>query len=144
MQVYRERSAVITVGGAVVALAGVVTLGFALAGESSIGQLILGGILLVMGSLTAGIYGEVRIDARKVDLRMVPAPHRVIDIADIKSVEPIDIAPLKYGGWGWRRTGRRTTALIMRGGPGACLQLTDGSRFLVSGRLGRQLLTALR
>lgn len=144
MKVYREHSIVITVGGTVVALAGVVILGFALAGSASILQLILGAVLMVIGSLTASMYGEVRIDRPEVEIRLVPFPGRTIKAADIKSVEPIDVSPLRFGGWGWRRTRQRTTALIMRGGPGARLRLTDGSQFIVSGRAGRALLTELR
>lgn len=144
MKVYREHSTVITVVGAVVALAGVVILGFGLAGASGVWQLILGALLFVIGSLTASMYGEVRIGKSEVEIRLVPMPLRTIKIADIKSVEPIDIAPLRFGGWGWRRTGGRTTALILKGGPGARLSLADGSQFIVSGRPGQALLTELR
>ena len=143
MKVYREHSKVITGVGVVVALAGVVVLGFALAGSASIWQVIVGAALIMVGSLIASMYGEIRIGQHQVELRLVPVPGRTIDIADIRKVEPIDIAPLRFGGWGWRRTGRGTTALILSGGPGARLLLADGSQFVVSGRAGRALLADL-
>ena len=144
MKVYREHSTVITVVGTVVALAGVVILGFALAGSASVGQLVLGAILLVVGSLTASVYGEVSIGESQVEIRLVPVPRRTIKFSDIKSVEAIDISTMRFGGWGWRRRGRQTTGLILKGGPGARLSLTDGSQFIVSGRGGQALLTELR
>jgi len=143
LHVYREHSKAISGSGTVVALAGVVILGFSLAGPASIGQLILGAALIVVGSLTASMYGEVRIGDTSVQIRLVPVPHRVIAIADIRKVEPVDITPLRYGGWGWRKRGRGRTALIMSGGRGACLHLADGTQFVVSGRAGRALLTEL-
>lgn len=144
MKTYRERSIVITTVGSVVALVGVVILGFALSGSAGVLQLVVGFALFVLGSLIASMYGEVSIGTSEVDIRLVPVPRRTIAIADIKSVEPIDIAPMQFGGWGWRRRAQRTTALILRGGPGARIRLTDGSQFVVSGRLGKALLTELR
>lgn len=144
MKVYREHSKVITGIGAVVALAGVVILGFGLSASASVWQLLLGAVLMMIGSLTASVYGEVRIGKSEVEIRMVPMPQRTIKIAEIKSVEPIEISPRRFGGWGWRRTGPHSTALILNGGPGARLRLTDGSQFIVSGRAGRALLTELR
>lgn len=144
MKVYRERSAVITAVGSVVALAGVVILGFPLAGSSGIVQLVIGAGLLVIGALTAGMYGELSISASEVDIRLVPVPRRTIARADIASVEPLDISPMQFGGWGWRRRSGRTTALILRGGPGARIRLRDGSKFVVSSRLGGILLSELR
>lgn len=143
MKVYRERSTVITTVGAVVALAGVLLLGFGLAGPASVGQLVVGAGLMVIGSLTAAMYGEVSIGTSQVEIRMVPVPRRTIKITDIKSIEPVDISPMRYGGWGWRRTRGRTTALIFSGGPGARVRLKDGSQFIVSGRPGRALLAEL-
>lgn len=144
MKVHREYSKVISGSGAVVALAGVVILGFALAGPASIAQLILGAALILVGAFTASMYGEVRIGDTTVEIRLVPMPRRTIDIADIRKIEPIDIRPMSFGGWGWRKRGRRKTALIMSGGPGGRIQLKDGSEFVVSGRPGRALLTEVR
>lgn len=143
MKVYREHSKPITAAGAAMALAGVVILGLALSASSGVGQVILGALLLLVGSLTAAMYGEVRIDSSQVEIRLVPVPRRTIELSDITSVEPVDISPLRqYGGWGWRRR-PHTTGLILSGGPGACLRLADGSRFVVSGRAGQALLAEL-
>lgn len=89
------------------------------------------------------MYGEVRIGKAEVQIGLVPMPRRTIKRADIKSVEPVDIKPMGYGGWGWRRR-PGTTALILKGGSGARLRLSDGSQFIVSGRGGHALLTELR
>lgn len=143
MKTYRERSAVITTVGSVLALAGVLILGFAMSGSAGIVQLVIGFALFVLGSLIASMYGEVSISSSEVNIRLVPVPRRTIAIADIASVEPVDISPMQFGGWGWRRRARRTTALVLRGGPGARIKLSDGSQFVVSSKLGRTVLSEL-
>lgn len=71
-----------------------------------------------------------RVDDAGVAVSWGPAqwPRVRIDLADIAAAEAADIEPLRWGGWGYRRT-TRGRAAVARRGPGLVLTLRDGQRF---------------
>jgi hypothetical protein len=62
-------------------------------------------------------------------------PRMSLSLADVATIEVIDdIAPLRYGGWGYRGSLRlyRRAALVLRRGPGLRVKLRDGRVFVVT------------
>lgn len=72
----------------------------------------------------------VRVDDAGVAVSWGPAqwPRVRIALADIAAAEAAEIEPLRWGGWGYRRT-TRGRAAVARRGPGLVLTLHDGRRF---------------
>ncbi|MCR1784194.1 hypothetical protein KVF89_16760 [Nocardioides carbamazepini] len=72
----------------------------------------------------------VRVDDAGVAVSWGPAqwPRVRVGLADIASAEAGDIEPLRWGGWGYRRT-TRGRAAVARRGEGLVLTLRDGQRF---------------
>ena len=120
-----------------------------LAGTSALGALVglgmvivgplraVGAAVLVVGllvSLLASIV--VRADHRGATVVYGPL-HIVrqrIPLERIASARAIDVAPLRWGGWGYRGSLRilRRAAVVLRRGPGLRLDLADGSVFVVT------------
>lgn len=115
--------------------------GFALLAIASalIGVIVAVTVDLVIGAgllavTVAGLVLQravVRIDASGFRLGFGPWLRVRIPLADIRQAAPAQLSPMEWGGWGYRvRPGRR--ALILRGGPGLVLDLTNESRFAVT------------
>ncbi len=66
-----------------------------------------------------------------VQIGLLKWPRRVIPLADIEEAHVITVAPLAYGGWGWRRRPGRT-AVVIRRGPALELVLRNDKRFIVT------------
>lgn len=74
-----------------------------------------------------------RVDHDQVTVSWGPAlwPRIRIDMDDIASADAEHIEPLRWGGWGYRRTLRGRAAVVRRG-PGLVLVLHSGQRFAVT------------
>lgn len=57
-----------------------------------------------------------------------------IDVDRIAGAEPIEVSPLKWGGWGYRGSLRfmRRAAVVLRKGPGIKVSLRNGAEFAVT------------
>ncbi|MGA5303786.1 DUF1648 domain-containing protein [Nucisporomicrobium flavum] len=106
--------------------------------------------VLALPLAAALLFARVRVTADRRGLRLVAGlvgvPVKRIALADIDSAEPARIAPMEWGGWGYRVAPGRS-ALVLRSGPGLVLRLRDGRRFAVTldePEVPAALLTALR
>ncbi|MCH1883751.1 hypothetical protein [Agrococcus sp. ARC_14] len=85
------------------------------------------GFLVALSRIRVQVDGEgmrVRSALFGIPLRTVPSEH-------IRVVEAMQIAPLEWGGWGYRGTPGRL-AIVLRAGPGIVVTTRDGSRFAVT------------
>ncbi|WP_036516908.1 DUF1648 domain-containing protein [Nocardioides sp. J54] len=76
---------------------------------------------------------SVRVDDAAVSVSWGPLlwPRVGVALERVASATAEDVDPLRWGGWGYRRTlGGR--AAVVRRGPGLVLALTDGQRFAVT------------
>jgi hypothetical protein len=95
----------------------------------------LAAFVVVITTIASATYSYVRVAITDEALRMRLGPwgwptiSRRLD--DILRAEAIHVTPLRYGGWGHRFT-LRTTGIIVRGGEGLRLHLTNGRRFVVT------------
>ena len=91
--------------------------------------------LLVILYLALG-WIRVSVDARGLRIRygLLPWPVTSIPLNHIRRAERIDLAPLAWGGWGYRGSRKvfARAAVVLRGGDAIKLQLTDGSEFAVT------------
>jgi hypothetical protein len=91
--------------------------------------------LLLLVYLAFG-WIRVSVDARGLRIRygLLPRPVTSIPLGDIRRAERIDLAPLQWGGWGYRgsRKAFGRAAVVLRSGDAIKLQLTDGSEFAVT------------
>jgi hypothetical protein len=92
-------------------------------------------LLAVVPVGVALLFGRVRVTADRRGLRLVSGLLGVtmkrIPLDAIDSARAEEIVPLQWGGWGYRIMPGRS-ALVLRGGPGLVLTLTDGRRFAVT------------
>jgi hypothetical protein len=79
---------------------------------------------------------RVSVDARGLRIRygLLPRPVTSVPLDHIRRAERIDLAPLQWGGWGYRgsRKAFGRAAVVLRSGDAIKLQLTDGSEFAVT------------
>ena len=91
--------------------------------------------LLLLVYLAFG-WIRVSVDVRGLRIRygLLPRPVTSVPLGDIRRVERIDLAPLEWGGWGYRgsRKAFGRAAVVLRSGDAIKLQLTDGSEFAVT------------
>ena len=91
--------------------------------------------LLLLLYLALG-WIRVSVDARGLRIRygLLPRPVTSVPLGDIRRAERVDLAPLEWGGWGYRgsRKAFRRAAVVLRSGDAIKLQLTDGSEFAVT------------
>jgi hypothetical protein len=91
--------------------------------------------LLLLVYLAFG-WIKVTVDARGLQIRygVLPRPVTSVPLDDIRRAERIDLAPLQWGGWGYRgsRKAFGRAAVVLRGGDAIKLQLTDGGEFAVT------------
>lgn len=85
--------------------------------------------------IAAFALGRVRVTADRRGLRLTSAiggfAFKRIALDEITGAEVAEINPIEWGGWGYR-VKARSSALVLRGGPGLVLQLRDGRRFAVT------------
>ena len=105
--------------------------------------------LLLLVYLAFG-WIKVTVDVRGLQIRygVLPRPVTSVPLDDIRRAERIDLAPLQWGGWGYRgsRKAFGRAAVVLRGGDAIKLQLTDGGEFAVTvddAATGAALLTDL-
>ena len=91
--------------------------------------------LLLLVYLAFG-WIKVTVDVRGLQIRygVLPRPVTSVPLDDIRRAERIDLAPLQWGGWGYRgsRKAFGRAAVVLRSGDAIKLQLTDGSEFAVT------------
>src|SRR6201987_5696337 len=91
--------------------------------------------LLLLVYLAFG-WIKVTVDVRGLQIRygVLPRPVTSVPLDDIRRAERIDLAPLQWGGWGYRgsRKAFGRAAVVLRRGDAIKLQLTDGSEFAVT------------
>ena len=91
--------------------------------------------LLLLVYLAFG-WIKVTVDVRGLQIRygVLPRPVTSVPLDDIRRAERIDLAPLQWGGWGYRgsRKAFGRAAVVLRGGDAIKLQLTDGGEFAVT------------
>ena len=91
--------------------------------------------LLLLVYLAFG-WITVTVDVRGLQIRygVLPRPVTSVPLDDIRRAERIDLAPLQWGGWGYRgsRKAFGRAAVVLRSGDAIKLQLTDGSEFAVT------------
>ena len=91
--------------------------------------------LLLLVYLAFG-WITVTVDVRGLQIRygVLPRPVTSVPLDDIRRAERIDLAPLQWGGWGYRgsRKSFGRAAVVLRGGDAIKLQLTDGGEFAVT------------
>jgi hypothetical protein len=104
-----------------------------LSARSAVGA--LPSALLLLVYLAFG-WIRVGVDVQGLRIRygLLPRPVTSVPLDDIRRAERIDLAPLQWGGWGYRgsRKAFRRAAVVLRGGDAIKLQLTDGSEFAVT------------
>lgn len=90
----------------------------------------LGAVALVLGARLG-----VTVDDRAVRLSFgwIRRPGRYVPLADIVSVDPIELNPWEWGGWGVRWVPHRhATAVVLRRGEAVVIHLTDGRTLAVT------------
>lgn len=119
-------------------------------GQASSGRMLVAGVVLGLGTvplwfavwpaaLAAGLAAvalawthvvTVRVDDAGVAVSWGPAqwPRVRVPVDRIASAQAEHVEPLRWGGWGYRRT-TRGRAAVARRGPGLVLTLRDGQRF---------------
>ena len=115
------------------------------------GILVLGGVALLAAGpkrwlgvalmLTGGLVAQfavIRVVADSTGLQVAYGPFKFprtrVTIDRIARASAIDVRPMRWGGWGYRGSltvGRRA-AVVVRGGPGLRLDLTNGKVFVVT------------
>ncbi|MEV4319721.1 hypothetical protein [Actinocrispum sp. NPDC049592] len=90
-------------------------------------------VILTVGVVIAFATVEVVVGpaAVVVQIGLLKWPRRIIPLAEIEEAHVITVAPLAYGGWGWRRRPGRT-AVVIRRGPALELLLRNDKRFIVT------------
>ena len=91
--------------------------------------------LLLLVYLALG-WIRVSVDTQGLRIRygVLPWPVTSVPLDHIRRAERIDLAPLQWGGWGYRgsRKAFGRAAVVLRSGDAIKLQLTDGSEFAVT------------
>lgn len=97
------------------------------------------GLLLALAGLPVLAVIEIHVELTSDVLRVrysgpLRWPSTKIRLSDVAKVEAIDIAPMRYGGWGYRGSLRlfRRAAVNLRRGPGLRFELSDGRVFVVT------------
>ena len=98
-------------------------------------------ILFSLIGLTAASSGvflsrvTVTVDESKVVVSYGPWrwPVQTFSMRDLSGIQALEIAPMHFGGWGYRWVPRRRlSGAILRKGPGLLLHRTDGRLFAVT------------
>lgn len=100
------------------------------------------GVVVAGAAFAAGLAllscasARVRVDRAGITIALGPVglPRLRVPLARIQEARPIDVWPLRRGGWGYRgsltRSGR--AAVIIRGGRGLEIRRTDGATLVVT------------
>lgn len=93
------------------------------------------GIVSLVGATAMLLLGEVavRIDGQGLHVLWGPLawPRTTVHLSEIVSAGAEEIEPMKWGGWGYRISGRGT-AVVLRKGPGLVADRTNGRAFAVT------------
>ncbi|MFE5796465.1 hypothetical protein ACFQ8C_28345 [Streptomyces sp. NPDC056503] len=92
------------------------------------------GLLVLFGTL-AFVHVEVRVDDRAMEVRCghIGVPRRTIPFTEVVDADYAPrVTPRHWGGWGYRWSPDRGTAVIVRRGEGLVLRLADGRSFTVT------------
>lgn len=97
----------------------------------------LGVLVMLAGAATSVLsHIEVFADRRGLTVRYGAFgwPRTRIALDRIETAAPIEVTPTRWGGWGYRGSLAvfRRAAVVLRGGPGLRLDLTDGKVFVVT------------
>ena len=91
--------------------------------------------LLILAALPTIALSRVRVDINSEELKMsfgpIGWPTKRIPTADLVSADAIDLAPMQWGGWGYRWLPGRT-AVVLRKGPAIAVEKADGKLFAVT------------
>ena len=96
------------------------------------------GIIVFASALPSGLLARIEVFADRRGLTVAYGPwgwpRTRIPIGRIAAVAAVEIKPSEWGGWGYRGsvTVFRQAAVVLRPGPGLCVELTDGRRFAVT------------
>lgn len=87
---------------------------------------------------------ETTVYPDRIELRMIPFPHRVVRRAEIAAYSAGTYRPVReFGGWGMRGWGTNR-AYSISGDQGVRLLLADGNRILIGTRRPQELEAAIR
>ncbi len=110
----------------------------------------IGFVALAFGGFLCAAFSVIRVtvDARglRITSGLFGIPLKRIRLEHMADVEGTDLRPSDWGGWGYRMTSGRS-AIILRGGPGIVVTLTNGKLFaltLPNPDVPAELLNALR
>lgn len=110
----------------------------------------IGILVLVLALLVSAAFSVIRVTVDRRGFRVTSGlfgiPLKRIRLDQIESAEGADLRATEWGGWGYRITSGRS-AIILRGGPGIVVTLTNGKLFaltLPNPEVPAELLNALR
>jgi len=90
-------------------------------------------VVALAGLGLSEIHVKVGAEGLRVDYGPWRLPRQHIDLDDVVSAEAIDVRPTEWGGWGYRWVPwKNASAVVLRAGPGICLNRADGRRFVVT------------
>lgn len=92
-------------------------------------------VLAVLAALAAtNTWWRVSADRRGFLVQGILGwPRKLIPLADIRSVQVIDVNPTRdFGGWGWRWGGHGRSGVILRAGEAIEVSRATGKRFVVT------------
>jgi hypothetical protein len=97
----------------------------------------IGALAVLLGAVALPFTSlRVRADRHGVELRYGPFgwPRSRIALAEIRSAGALELAPLQWGGWGYRGSRRlfRKAAVVLRAGPALRLELADDTLLVVT------------
>ncbi|QYF72375.1 hypothetical protein [Cryobacterium sp. PAMC25264] len=109
---------------------GIAVLSVALGGPGSGGAVTVGVV-----ALSCLVFGRVRVSVDRRGLRVMSAllglPLRRLRLDQIVSARAETIAPMEWGGWGYRIMPGRSAIVVARG-PGLVVERTNGTLFAVT------------
>ena len=91
-------------------------------------------LLALVGVVVFWVHSvSVRVDDRGLSAAWGPVrwPRVHVDLDDVAGATTEEIAPLEWGGWGYRLT-PRSTGVVVRRGPGIVVDRRSGRRFAVT------------
>lgn len=96
------------------------------------------GIALMAAALAVAALCRIRVSADesglKVSYGLFGWPRTSVPLDRMAEVQPIDVVPIEWGGWGYRGSLKlmKRAAVVLRAGPGLRIDLRDGKVFAVT------------
>jgi len=97
----------------------------------------IGGLAVFLGFVFI-VFSRVNVSVDRRGLTVtygfLPWPKNRIKLDSVSSAEAIDVRPMEHGGWGYRGSRKLLgrAAVVVRGGQGIRVSLTDGTDFIVT------------